>query len=41
MKYRVPLLNWTSVEYLETIRNLNSYSYNAEQNNFVVKIINF
>ena len=34
--------NWTSVEYPETIWNLNSYSHNAELHNFyVVKIINF
>ena len=39
---RVPFWNWTSVEYPETIWNLNSYSHNAELNNFyVVKIINF
>ena len=28
-------LNWTSVEYPETIWNLNSYSHNAELNNFM------
>ena len=39
---RVPLWNWTSIEYPETIWNLNSYSHNAELNNFyIVKIINF
>ena len=31
--FRVPLWNWTSVEYLETIWNLNSLSDNAEQLN--------